>query len=172
MKIVGERSQVGHRAWQNEMRTVDTRKKEEVVRRDFLDSLSNDYSGYAFFMETVANAADVPRITKEQLKSMLGDPNVIIIDVRIARHWKESDSKIKGAVREDPGAQAPKITEADTWMAKYQKDKTLVFYCQVTQREYQCQFGTEIPGQRLHEGLRAERGLKEWLSAGYPTEPK
>ena len=85
--------------------------------------------GAAFFIETLAAAADVPRITKEQLKSMLGDPNVIVIDVRIGRHWKESDSKIKGALREDPGAQAPKITEADAWMGKYPTDKTIVFYC-------------------------------------------
>ena len=86
--------------------------------------------GAAFFMETVAAAADAPRITKEQLKSMLGDPHVIVIDVRIGRHWQESDSKIKGAVREDPGAQAPMTTQADAWMGKYPKDKTLVFYCQ------------------------------------------
>lgn len=86
--------------------------------------------GAALFIETAAAAADAPRITKEQLKTMLGDPNVIVIDVRIDRHWKESDSKIKGAVREDPGAQAPKITQADPWMAKYPKDKTIVFYCQ------------------------------------------
>ncbi len=100
------------------------------MRKIFLIGLVMIGLGAAFFMETAATAADVPRITTEQLKSMLADPNVIVIDVRIARHWKESDSKIKGAVREDPGAQAPKITEADAWMATYPKDKTLVFYCQ------------------------------------------
>ncbi len=100
------------------------------MRKIFLIGLVMIGLGAAFFMETAATAADVPRITKEQLKSMLGDPNVIVIDVRINRHWNESDSKIAGAVREDPGAQAPKITEADAWMSKYPKDKTLVFYCQ------------------------------------------
>lgn len=121
---------VGHRAWQKEMHTADTTKKEELMRKIFLIGLVMIGLGAAFFMETAATAADVPRITKEQLKSMLGDPNVIVIDVRINRHWNESDSKIAGAVREDPGAQAPKITEADAWMSKYPKDKTLVFYCQ------------------------------------------
>ena len=67
--------------------------------------------------------AKTPRITKEELKVLLGNPEVIILDVRVADDWKKSDSKIKGAVREDP--------EQDyrTWASKYPKDKTLVFYC-------------------------------------------
>jgi rhodanese-related sulfurtransferase len=69
-----------------------------------------------------AKSADVPRMTKEELKAMLNSPNLILIDVRTQRDWKESDLKIKGAVREDPGA-------VDPWANKYPKDKTLVFYC-------------------------------------------
>jgi hypothetical protein len=67
--------------------------------------------------------AKVPRMTKEELKPLLGNPDVIILDVRIADDWKKSDLKIKGAVREDP--------EKDyrSWASKYPKDKTLVFYC-------------------------------------------
>jgi hypothetical protein len=67
--------------------------------------------------------AKVPRMTKEELKSLLGNPDVIVLDVRIADDWKRSDLKIKGAVREDP--------EKDyrSWASKYPKDKTLVFYC-------------------------------------------
>lgn len=80
--------------------------------------------GATFFIETLAVAAETPRITKEQLKTMRGDPNVVVIDVRIDRHWNGSDSKIKGAVRESPG------TQADAWMAKYPKVKTIVFYDQ------------------------------------------
>jgi rhodanese-related sulfurtransferase len=66
--------------------------------------------------------AKTPRITKEELKSMMGNPDLIIIDVRLGEEWKKSEWKIKGAVREDP--------EEDfrTWMSKYPKEKTLVFY--------------------------------------------
>ena len=67
-------------------------------------------------------AADAPRIEKEKLKEMLGKPDVILIDVRAGADWKASTQKIKGAVREDPD-------QVDTWMKKYPKDKTLVFYC-------------------------------------------
>jgi hypothetical protein len=64
----------------------------------------------------------VPRMTKEELKLLLGNPDVIIVDVRIESDWKESKWKIKGAVREDPEK------DINTWVDKYPKDKTLVFY--------------------------------------------
>ncbi len=66
--------------------------------------------------------SEVPRMTKEELRSLLGNPGVIIVDVRIEEHWKESKGKIQGAVREDPEK------DIDTWADKYPKDKTLVFY--------------------------------------------
>ena len=64
----------------------------------------------------------VPRISKEELKSLSGNPDVIIIDVRVDEGWKESKWKIKGAVREDPEK------DISTWADKYPKDKTVVFY--------------------------------------------
>ncbi len=78
--------------------------------------------GIAFFIGVAGAAEEVPKITLEQLKAMLGDPGVIIIDVRLAPEWIHSDAKIKGAVREDP-------VQVDSWMNKYPKEKTIVFYC-------------------------------------------
>ena len=68
-----------------------------------------------------ASAQEVSKVTKEELKGMLGNPDVTIIDVRSGRGWDDSTLKIKGAVREDPG-------DVNSWMAKYPKGKTLVFY--------------------------------------------
>ena len=65
----------------------------------------------------------VPRMTKEELKSLLGNPDVIIRDVRVEEQWKEGKWKIQGAVREDSEK------DINTWVNKYPKDKTLVFYC-------------------------------------------
>jgi predicted sulfurtransferase len=73
-------------------------------------------------LTTFAKSADAPRMTKDELKAMLGNPDLIIIDVRYGRDWTDSDLKIKGAVREDPEA-------FDSWANKYSKDKTIVFYC-------------------------------------------
>jgi rhodanese-related sulfurtransferase len=64
----------------------------------------------------------IPRITKEELRGQLGNPEVVIIDVRIGSSWKESEYKIKGAVREDPA-------DVSSWITEYPKDKTLIFYC-------------------------------------------
>ena len=70
----------------------------------------------------ISSAQDVPRITKEELKAMLEDPDLIIIDLRREGHWNSSESMIKGAVREDPG-------NLKSWADKYEKDKTYVLYC-------------------------------------------
>lgn len=65
----------------------------------------------------------IPKMTKEELKSSLGNTDVIIIDVRLANEWKKSEWRIQGAVREDPEK------DFKNWAGKYLKDKTLVFYC-------------------------------------------
>ena len=68
-------------------------------------------------------AADVaPRMTTEDLKARLGAADLVVIDVRAERDWKESDRKIAGAVREDP-------TAPDKWAGKYPVEKTVVLYC-------------------------------------------
>ena len=73
--------------------------------------------------QVIVTDTKVPRMTKEELKSFLGNPGIVVVDVRIAEDWKRSDSKIKGAFREDPEQ------DSRTWASKYPKDKTLVFYC-------------------------------------------
>jgi predicted sulfurtransferase len=83
-------------------------------------------SSFIFFMvgvfTTLARPVDAPRMTKDELKAMMGNPDLVIIDVRLGKDWTDSDLKIKGAVREEPEA-------FESWAKKYPKDKTLVFYC-------------------------------------------
>jgi len=67
-------------------------------------------------------AAGAPTITPEELNAKLGEPDLIIVDVRRAGHWEASDRKIAGAVREDP-------QDVEGWAGKYAQDKTLVLYC-------------------------------------------
>jgi hypothetical protein len=71
---------------------------------------------------TACASDDPPRMTTEELKGMLGDPELVVVDVRAGGSWTDSTTKIKGAVREDPAA-------VQNWVQKYPKDKTLVFYC-------------------------------------------
>ena len=69
-----------------------------------------------------AVAGNAPRISKEELKSMLGNKEVIIVDVRTGRDWKASEYKIKGAVRVDP-------KEVESWASTTSENQTFVFYC-------------------------------------------
>lgn len=62
------------------------------------------------------------RISANQLHKMLGNPNLVIIDVRDPVSWEKSNRKIRGAIREDP-------QNVKAWANKYDKDETIVFYC-------------------------------------------
>jgi hypothetical protein len=66
--------------------------------------------------------ATAPRISKDELRAALGNPEVIVGDDRSGRDWTSSEYKIKGAIRVAPG-------EEETWAARYPKDKMIVFYC-------------------------------------------
>jgi hypothetical protein len=69
----------------------------------------------------LGKSAEAPRITIEELRSLLGGPDVVILDVRVGDEWKKSNEKIQGAVREEP-------EKYNQWAVKYPKEKTLVFY--------------------------------------------
>jgi len=68
-----------------------------------------------------AVAADVPRLTKEEVKGLLGKPDVTIIDVR-AEGVQPGDVKIVGAVVKDP-------TKVEEWGKDFSKAQTLILYC-------------------------------------------
>jgi hypothetical protein len=75
----------------------------------------------AFSLHAAAGSA--PRITKEELKSMLADPELVIVDLRRTKDWNSSEYKIKGAVRADPDPR-----KVESWAGGYGKEKTFVVY--------------------------------------------
>ncbi len=75
----------------------------------------------AFTMAACA-ADDAPRITKEEVRPLVGDPSVIILDARTGGSWSMSDKKIKGAVRVDPA-------DVGSWQASIPRGKKIVVYC-------------------------------------------
>lgn len=70
----------------------------------------------------VLSADDVPRMDKDELKAMLDNPDVVILDVRASSDWNRSEYKIRGAHRLDQG-------NADQVGTMYPKDKIIVAYC-------------------------------------------
>jgi rhodanese-related sulfurtransferase len=67
-------------------------------------------------------APEAPRVDKDTLKSWLGTPQLVLLDVRAGDDWQDSKTKIKGAVRQDP-------KQVKTWAASLPKDKKIVLYC-------------------------------------------
>jgi hypothetical protein len=67
-------------------------------------------------------AVEAPRMDKDELRKLLDNPDVIILDVRTLSQWDQSDYMIKGAKRVDN-------FDSVDWEKAYPKDKTFVLYC-------------------------------------------
>ena len=68
-----------------------------------------------------ASASAISLISTNQLKLVLDNPEIAVIDVRSSKDWQSSDAKIKGAVRG-----APKNFES--WAHYFSKDTVLILY--------------------------------------------
>lgn len=75
-----------------------------------------------FLASAALGEAQITRMSKEQLKPLLGTPQVVVLDLRVEPVWRSSASKISGAIREEPSG-------VDSWARKYPKEKTYVLYC-------------------------------------------
>ncbi len=64
---------------------------------------------------------EINYVDKETLKSMLGAPGLLLIDVRAPSGWARSTEKIKGAVRRDRG-------QVGVWGPSLPRDKKIVLY--------------------------------------------
>ena len=118
---------------------------------------------------TFALSADVPMMTKDQLKAMLENPDLVIFDVRMPRDYVSSDLKIKGAVRVHDYICIPART--------YPKGKTFVIYCASPDQEKSIadvkHLIEEHPdGFNKTNVFVLKGGWEEWLKANYPTEKK
>jgi len=75
----------------------------------------------SLFVATWSVAGSVPTMNKDELKALLGNESLVILDVRRGRDWSTSEFKVQDALRVDEG---------DLSVAKnYPKDSTFVLYC-------------------------------------------
>jgi len=81
-------------------------------------------TGLSQMTPAMGNKVKVLIMTREELKAslLLGNPDLMILDVRVGGEWGASKEKTQGAIREDP-------ERVKTWADKYPKNKTLVLYC-------------------------------------------
>ncbi len=82
----------------------------------------NFFLGVTVGLNPIAvSADDLSFITVSQLLKNLGNPNLVIVDVRETNGWQSSNYKIKGAVRRIP-------EEFESWSYELPQDKRLVLY--------------------------------------------
>ena len=74
------------------------------------------------YLSGLAVADTIPLMTKEMLKSRLGETDLSILDVRSGKDWKSSEFKISGAIRVKPSTQ-------NKWVDHFDRNKTYVIYC-------------------------------------------
>jgi rhodanese-related sulfurtransferase len=122
-------------------------------------------------LTTFAFSADFPMMTKDQLKAMLENPDLVIFDVRMGSDYFPSDLKIKGAVRANMGENICGTT------SKYPRGSTFVFYCASPNEERSVMNLKHLTeGEHQKDGYTKlyvlKGGWEEWLKAGYPTEKK
>jgi len=117
-------------------------------------------------LTTFALSEDIPMMTKDELKTMLENPDLVIVDVRLIGDYMSGDLKIKGAVRAMGGT-------IGVFMQTYPKGRTFVFYCASPNEETSAMLAK---GARLSYGFTKvyvlKGGWEEWLKANYPTEKK
>jgi rhodanese-related sulfurtransferase len=112
-----------------------------------------------------AVADNAPRISKEELKSMLGNEAVIVVDVRTGKDWQASEYKIKGAVRVQP-------REVESWTSQYSENQTFVFYCASPNEDTSARAALILVGGGYGKVYALKGGWHEWIQAKYPVEEK
>lgn len=119
-------------------------------------------------MDVVAEAkATVPTISPEELKSILGQDTVIVVDVRDAPELTET-GWVKSAINVSRGMLEFRADDATPMHNKaFRKDKTIVLYCATGGRAV-------LAGMALinlgYEDVRCLGAFKEWVNFGGEVE--
>ncbi len=142
-----------------------------TLDRDFANirsAKSEEVSMSKSIMDVVAEAkAVVPSISPEELKSLLGQEKVLVVDVRDAPELT-ANGKVRGALNVSRGMLEFRADETTPYHDKsFTKDKTIVLYCASGGR-------SALGGKALMElGYRDVRNLgafKDWVEAGGAIE--
>ncbi|MCP3888549.1 MAG: hypothetical protein GY702_06705 [Desulfobulbaceae bacterium] len=75
----------------------------------------------SLLLATPLIAGSVSKMNKEELKTLLGSDDLVVLDVRTGRDWSTSEFKIQSAVRAD----GRDLSVANN----YTIDHTFVLYC-------------------------------------------
>ncbi len=112
-----------------------------------------------------SRSSKISLISKKSLQAMLASPELVLIDVRNSTDWESGDSKIRGAIREDP-------QKVEEWTQNYSPNKTLVFYCSSLDEATSVQVTQYFIGKGYRKVFALRGGWTEWHKTKYPVERK
>ena len=118
-----------------------------------------------FFLLKAMASDMIPRISKEELKVLIDYTDVTILDVRTERDWKSSEFKIRGAVKEDPGA-------LKSWANNYSKNQTIILYCACPNEATSVSLSKQLMEKGYTKVYALKEGWENWLKAKYPVVKK
>lgn len=112
--------------------------------------------------------ATVPRLLPNQLREMMGRPDVVVIDVRDSPEVAQT-GRIRGALHIQRGMIEFRADEATAYHhPALRRDRTIVLYCASGGR-------SALAGKTLqemgYESVYNAGGIKELAEAGIETEP-
>jgi hypothetical protein len=95
--------------------------REAAMKRVVIPALIALLFSAVLLIPAPAPAAPAATVSVQNLKQMMATSEVVVIDVRLAKHYDPSNKIIAGAKRELPG-------QADKWAKKYDRAKIFVLY--------------------------------------------
>ncbi len=136
----------------------------KIIPLKILFKLASLFVAGLFTIAPVA-AEDVPRVKKEMLVGYLDNAEVYIFDVRTEEDWKESELKIKGAIRKEP-------KDFNLWVHQYRDNQAYVLYCACPDGKTSAVLVKKFRDKGFNLAYVLKGGWSEWLKAKYPVERK
>ena len=141
------------------------------LQEGFCRSYSTDTVCFSFSGAKTTNTYNIELITVSELKTKLvANEPVVIIDVRSAQSYANSDSKIKGAIHVN--VRKLKYRLGFPPLKDAPKDREVVTYRSCPSEESAIKAAQVL----LESGFKRVRALKggwpEWKKASGPTEPR
>jgi rhodanese-related sulfurtransferase len=112
-----------------------------------------------------AAAANVPLISKEEVRANLGSPSLLILDLRTRKQWETSPYKI-------PGAHWMPKDKVDLWAGNLPLNKTILLYCACDGMGSSGVVARELLAKGFSHTCVLDGGWHEWQASGYPLQER
>ena len=108
-------------------------------------------------------AGGVPRMSKDELKQRLSEPDLTIIDLRL--NYDQSRLTIPRAKRENP-------QHVDSWAGGYDKTQPMILYCSSPNEQTSAEAAAGLIELGFSKVFVLRGGWVVWQSSNFPVHDK